>query len=102
MKKISLKNTMVSMTKVIISVVVAVVLSVGIVMAITYDYSGQQRQEVVYDVIAENDTQYVLRDCENADHYETIAKSEMFGIGETVICTYADKQVTSVWLYVDC
>ena len=102
MKKVSLKNTMVSMTKVIISVVVAVVLSVGIVMAITYDYSDRQRQEVVYDVIAENDTQYVLQDREDADHYETIAKSEMFGVGETVICTYADEQITSVWLYVDC
>lgn len=101
MKKLSLKNTIVSMEKVIIAVVVAIVLSVGI----TYGgmtIADQQHQMVVYDVIAENDSLYVLQDCEDADHYEIIDKSEMFGVGETVICTYADGQIASVWLYVDC
>ncbi len=101
MKKINLKNTMVNMTKAIIAVVVAIILSVGI----TYGgiaIADQQHQEVIYDVIAENDIQYMLRDCNDADHYETIAKSEMFGVGETVICMYNGEQITSIWLYVDC
>lgn len=105
MKKINLKNTMVSMPKVICIIIVAIALSIGItydVMTIANHKAEQKYQEVTYDVIAENDTQYVLQDCDDTNHYETIEKSEMFGIGETVICIYVDQQITSIWLYVDC
>lgn len=74
----------------------------GVTITTLINADKQQQDYVAYDVIAATDETYILQECDDKEHYIEVDQSEMYGVGETVICAYDDGQITSVWLYVDC
>ena len=110
MKKDLFKNvkihTMVSVKTVIIAVVISLVLGAvaGLVPYIVDEINDKECVEIVYDVIAENETEgtYILQDNNDTNHYIEVDNSTMYGVGDTVIVVYVDEEITSIWLYVDC
>lgn len=65
------------------------------------DYVAQQ-DYIAYDVIAAADETYVLQECDDREHYIEVDQSEMYSIGDTVLVSYSNDKITSIWLYVDC
>ena len=82
--------------------IIMFIILLGVTITTLINADKQQQDYVVYDVIAATDETYILQECDNKKHYIEVDQSEMYGVGETVICTYADGQITSIWLYVDC
>lgn len=104
----NLKNTMVSEAKALTFIIIAFLIS-AMMVGISWGCVEYQRHkdenanyQIMCDVVAESDEVYILQDCNNADKFIKIDKSEMFGVGETVLVNYVENQITSVWLYVDC
>lgn len=104
----NLKTTMVSQARALSVAIIAFLIG-AIVIGIGWGCVEYQEQkdknsnyEIVCDVVAENDEFYILQNCDDANSFIQIDKSEMFGVGETVIVVYVENQITSVWLYVDC
>lgn len=74
-----------------------------VIFAIGNIYSLETQQNyVAYDVIAATDETYVLQECDSKEHYIEVDQSEMYNIGDTVLVSYSNDEITSIWLYVDC
>lgn len=73
-----------------------------ILLGITINANKQQQDYVVYDVIAATDETYILQECDDKEHYIEVDQSEMYGVGDTILISYSDDKITSIWLYVDC
>lgn len=89
--------------------VIAICLTIiMVILLITFGFelrnsiNPQQQDYIAYDVIAAADEIYVLQECNNKEHYIEIDQSEMYGVGDTVLVSYSNDEITSIWLYVDC
>ena len=102
MKKITNFLKKYSSNIIIACFIIMFIILLSITINTVINANRQQQDYVAYDVIAATDETYILQECDNKKHYIEVDQSEMYGVGETVICTYADGQITSVWLYVDC
>ena len=84
------------------------VITIIIILSITFGFElckstqSQQQDYVVYDVIAATDETYILQECDNKEHYIEVDQSEMYGVGETVLVSYSNNEITTIWLYIDC
>lgn len=102
MKKITNFLKKYSSNIIIACFIIMFIILLSITINTVINANRQQQDYVPYDVIAATDETYILQECDDKEHYIEVDQSEMYGVGETVICTYADGQITSVWLYVDC
>lgn len=79
-----------------------------IILLITFGFEfsrstqSQQQEYVTYNVIAAADETYILQECNDKEHYIEVDQSEMYSIGDTVLVSYSNNEITSIWLYVDC
>lgn len=80
----------------IITVLCIVIFAIGNI----YSLKTQQNY-IAYDVIAAADETYVLQECDDREHYIEVDQSEMYNVGDTVLVSYSNDEITSIWLYVD-
>lgn len=74
-----------------------------VIFAIGNIYSLETHQNyVAYDVIAAADETYVLQECDDREHYIEVDQSEMYSVGDIVLVSYSNDEITSIWLYIDC
>ena len=83
------------------SAIIAVLCIVVFAMGNIYNSETQQKY-VTYNVIAAANETYILQECDDKEHYIEVDQSEMYGVGDTVLASYSDDKITSIYLYVDC
>lgn len=85
----------------ILSAIITVLCIVIFAMGSIYN-SETQQEYVTYNVIATADETYILQECNDKEHYIEVDQSEMYSVGDTVLVSYSDEKINSIWLYVDC
>lgn len=81
--------------------IIMFIILLGVTITTLINADKQQQDYVAYDVIAATDETYILQECDDKEHYIEVDQSEMYGIGETVLVSYSNNEITSIWLYVD-
>lgn len=104
MKKVSKFFDKYSDTIIGACLITAVVAFITIVIISTVQICNLKTQQnfEAYDVIAATDETYVLQNCNDTEHYIEVDQSEMYGVGDTVLVSYTDEKINSIWLYINC
>ena len=74
----------------------------GVTIKTVINTDKQQQEYITYNVIAAADETYILQECDDKEHYIEVDQSEIYGVGDTVLVSYSDDKITSIYLYVDC
>ena len=82
--------------------IIMFIILLGVTITTLINADKQQQDYVVYDVIAATDETYILQECDDKEHYIEVDQSEMYGVGETVLVSYSNNEITTIWLYIDC
>lgn len=82
--------------------IIMFIILLGVTMTTLINADKQQQDYVVYDVIAATDETYILQECDDKEHYIEVDQGEMYGVGDTILVSYSNNEITSIWLYVDC
>lgn len=83
-------------------IAVVALVTIVIISTVTIFNAETQQNFEAYNVIAATDETYVLQDCSDTKHYIEVEQSEMYSVGDTVLVSYTDEKINSIWLYVDC
>lgn len=83
-------------------IVIILTILLGVTIKAVINVNTQQQEYVTYNVVAAADETYILQECDNKEHYIEVDQSEMYGVGDTILVSYSNNEITSIWLYVDC